>query len=58
MLHIRQVIHALKQRLGMSTILDEHINWAIEQQITQIPISSTKIDRLIRIVQKGLPRDA
>ncbi|CAM3944224.1 tRNA epoxyqueuosine(34) reductase QueG [Vibrio aquimaris] len=52
------IIHALKQRLGMSTILDEHINWAIEQQITQIPISSTKIDRLIRIVQKGLPRDA
>ena len=39
MLHIRQhIIHALKQRLGMSTILDEHINWAIEQQITQIPL--------------------
>jgi len=52
------IIDALKQRYGINDILDEHLDWAIEQQITQIPTSSTKLDRLIRIVQKGLPRDA
>jgi epoxyqueuosine reductase len=52
------IIEALEQRIGLSEVLDEHIHWAIEQQIAQIPHSSTKLNRLIRIVQKGLPRDA
>lgn len=42
-------------------MLDIHIQWALEQQFNQIPIQGTidtKQQRLIRIVQKGLPRDA
>ncbi|MDN3608360.1 tRNA epoxyqueuosine(34) reductase QueG [Vibrio ostreicida] len=53
-----KIIEALEQRQGLNDILDEHIHWALKQQIAQIPNSSTKLNRLIRIVQKGLPRDA
>lgn len=52
------IIEALENRLGISETLDIHIKWALEQQRTQIPAQSTKLNRLIRIVEKGLPRDA
>ncbi len=62
------IIKDLENRLGSSTLLDEHIKWAIEEQLAQLPQNITKTNsilsannktqRLIRIVQKGLPRDA
>jgi len=52
------IIEALESRIGLSDTLDVHIRWAQEQQQTQIPAQSTKLNRLIRIVEKGLPRDA
>lgn len=52
------IISALQNKLGISVILDEHIHWAIEQQTNQLPYKDTKMQRLIRIVQKGLPRDS
>ncbi len=54
----QSIIEALKSRLGLSETLDAHIQWAIEQQVEQLPSQSTKLNRLIRIVEKGLPRDA
>ncbi|QIA64368.1 tRNA epoxyqueuosine(34) reductase QueG [Vibrio astriarenae] len=54
-------IPALTARLGISTTLDEHLNWAIKQQqvaAAQTPNLDRKKQRLIRIVEKGLPRDA
>lgn len=51
-------VSALQAREGLSDVLDEHIAWALEQQQAQLPYTSTKLNRLIRIVQKGLPRDA
>lgn len=57
------IVLTLQSRLGESELLDEHIHWAIEQQMLRR--SSQKIDvqparkkRLIRAVEKGLPRDA
>lgn len=54
----QSIVEALQSRQGLSATLDEHIVWALEQQSAQQPTSSTKLDRLIRIVEKGLPRDA
>ncbi|MGR5447721.1 tRNA epoxyqueuosine(34) reductase QueG [Vibrio jasicida] len=59
----QQIIEALENRRGESELLDEHIEWALTQQINQLPTNEsdsveTKKQRLIRIVEKGLPRDA
>ncbi|HDM8046188.1 TPA: tRNA epoxyqueuosine(34) reductase QueG [Vibrio campbellii] len=59
----QRTIDALEARRGESKLLDEHINWALGQQLSQIPTAEsdsieTKKKRLIRIVEKGLPRDA
>ncbi|HGF5258229.1 TPA: tRNA epoxyqueuosine(34) reductase QueG [Vibrio parahaemolyticus] len=59
----QRVINALNARLGESKLLDEHIEWALTQQLNHIPSVDaepieTKKKRLIRIVEKGLPRDA
>ncbi|MDG3084692.1 tRNA epoxyqueuosine(34) reductase QueG [Vibrio hannami] len=51
-------IEALNSRKRLSEVLDEHIEWAISQQLEQIPARNNKTERLIRIIQKGLPRDA
>ncbi|USD65074.1 tRNA epoxyqueuosine(34) reductase QueG [Vibrio sp. SCSIO 43136] len=51
-------IEALESRLGLDDTLDIHLNWAIEQQQNQLPIKDRKKERLIRIIEKGLPRDA
>ncbi|GAD81316.1 tRNA epoxyqueuosine(34) reductase QueG [Vibrio ezurae] len=51
-------ISALENRLGMGEVLDHHIHYAIERLNSQSDCTSKKQQRLIRIVQKGLPRDA
>tara|TARA_R110002050_G_scaffold141683_2_gene266849 strand:+ start:434 stop:1672 length:1239 start_codon:yes stop_codon:yes gene_type:complete len=67
----KEIIKALEEKLSnASTLVAEHIRWAIEQQQVKKPNNTgsiTKIDndankrlnaRLIRSVEKGLPRDA
>ncbi|WED21608.1 tRNA epoxyqueuosine(34) reductase QueG [Vibrio sp. JC009] len=51
-------IEALEAKKGISEVLDEHISWATEQQLAQIPLKDRKKERLIRVIEKGLPRDA
>ena len=52
------IISALEQKIdGYSDLVKEHIQWALEQQNNKQP-SLRKTQRLIRIVEKGLPRDA
>ncbi|MGF1684409.1 tRNA epoxyqueuosine(34) reductase QueG [Photobacterium minamisatsumaniensis] len=57
------IIDVLMQRLDDNELLDIHINWALEQQqkrrqVDAIAVLPGKTKRLIRIVEKGLPRDA
>ncbi|NLS14690.1 tRNA epoxyqueuosine(34) reductase QueG [Vibrio sp. SM6] len=57
------IVTALTARLGEHNVLDEHIHWALaeqQQKATQaLPFQATSQQmRLIRIVEKGLPRDA
>ncbi|MGF1698695.1 tRNA epoxyqueuosine(34) reductase QueG [Vibrio lamellibrachiae] len=56
------IVSVLESKTGLNEMLDIHIGWALEQQLNQIPSSSEKIDtkkqRLIRVIEKGLPRDA
>jgi epoxyqueuosine reductase len=52
-----KIITALSNRLGESALLDIHIKWAIEKQNSH-PTTARKQERLIRIITKGLPRDA
>lgn len=59
----QRIIDALESRQGENKLLDEHIKWALTEQLNQHPTESnssieTKKQRLIRIVEKGLPRDA
>ncbi|ACH66071.1 tRNA epoxyqueuosine(34) reductase QueG [Aliivibrio fischeri] len=55
--HSEAIISALQERLGLDENLDIHIQWAIKQQSLIID-SNRKEQRLIRIIEKGLPRDA
>lgn len=58
------ILEALTNRLGLDDNLDIHILWAIEQQnqkknaIDANTARNTKLERLVRIITKGLPRDA
>ncbi|WP_391529911.1 tRNA epoxyqueuosine(34) reductase QueG [Photorhabdus akhurstii] len=57
------IVLALQQKLGLNTMLDEHIHWAIKQQIIRrktntINVQTPQQKRLIRAITKGLPRDA
>ncbi|MFC3022577.1 tRNA epoxyqueuosine(34) reductase QueG [Vibrio zhugei] len=54
----QRIIDTLTDTLGQSELLDVHIEWALQQQENQLPFQDRKKERLIRIVQKGLPRDA
>lgn len=66
--YAQNIIVALEEKLGLTPVLDEHLKWAIEEQLNQIPTPNMKKEshvslnnktkRLIRIVEKGLPRDA
>lgn len=67
-----ELVQALEQRLGEHELLDVHIQWALGKQheranqANQLPhltaqrieVLPAKTRRLIRIVEKGLPRDA
>ena len=57
------VLNALESRRGEHPLLDEHIEWAVAQQIARrnegaIEVQLPKKQRLVRVVEKGLPRDA
>ncbi|MTD41265.1 tRNA epoxyqueuosine(34) reductase QueG [Erwinia sp. CPCC 100877] len=55
---------ALRQRRGEHPLLDEHIDWAIDRQLEKRSASAVEIlpakqqQRLVRAIEKGLPRDA
>lgn len=56
-------LSALQARLGENSMLDEHIHWAIACQLARrdentIEVQSSQQKRLVRVVEKGLPRDA
>ena len=58
-----ETLHTLQQRLGENELLDIHIQWAIEKQQEKrqnntVEVLPAKTKRLVRIVEKGLPRDA
>lgn len=58
-----EIILALQQRIGENPMLDEHIQWAIDQQWArrsenEVEVMSSQKKRLIRAVEKGLSRDA
>ncbi len=64
----QRIIETLESHQGKNEMLDVHIEWALEKQLQQLPSAIevpkgnskvvTKKHRLIRIVEKGLPRDA
>jgi epoxyqueuosine reductase len=56
-------IRALEQRRGEHPLLDEHIEWAIAQQVEKrnacvVEVQTPKKQRLVRVIEKGLIRDA
>ncbi len=58
-----EIVAALRGRKGLFPLLDEHIDWALEQQAKRtdgqpVEIKTSKRMRLIRSIEKGLPRDA
>jgi epoxyqueuosine reductase len=55
------IVDALKNELALdhSEMLNEHLQWAIDQHKNQIPVFNERLKkRLINAVEKGLPRDA
>ncbi|MBQ4833873.1 tRNA epoxyqueuosine(34) reductase QueG [Pseudoalteromonas sp. MMG010] len=53
------IISTLQARLAdADELVAEHIQWALTQQYNKQPKQLRKTARLIRIVEKGLPRDA
>ncbi|MDC9593956.1 tRNA epoxyqueuosine(34) reductase QueG [Xenorhabdus sp. IM139775] len=57
------IVLALEKRIGLGDVLDEHIHWAIAQQMVRrnanaIEVQTSQQKRLIRAITKGLPRDA
>jgi epoxyqueuosine reductase len=54
-----RIIQALEDKsLSCSELVLEHIDWALTQQKDKQRVKLRKTARLIRIVEKGLPRDA
>ncbi|SFC53796.1 tRNA epoxyqueuosine(34) reductase QueG [Pseudoalteromonas denitrificans] len=52
------IIDVLQQRLaGVSELVEVHILWALEQQQKK-KLTNKKTQRLIKAIEKGLPRDA
>ncbi|WLS78493.1 tRNA epoxyqueuosine(34) reductase QueG [Erwinia pyri] len=55
-------VAALEARLGENAMLDEHIRWALNQQLVRRSENAIEINgqqkRLVRAVEKGLTRDA
>ncbi|WP_459781851.1 tRNA epoxyqueuosine(34) reductase QueG [Photobacterium sp. R1] len=57
------LLDALMARKGLDNMLDEHLDWSITRQqekraALKVDVLPNKTKRLIRIVEKGLPRDA
>ncbi|WP_075182759.1 tRNA epoxyqueuosine(34) reductase QueG [Pantoea sp. 1.19] len=57
------ILHALQSRQGENALLDEHITWAITQQLARrralaVDVQPPQQKRLVRAIEKGLPRDA
>lgn len=55
------IVSALKNKLAenQSEMLNEHLQWALEQHQNQIPVFNERLkQRLINAIEKGLPRDA
>ncbi|MFT6926515.1 MAG: epoxyqueuosine reductase [Psychromonas sp.] len=55
------VVEALTNKLAenLSDMLNEHLQWALAQHQDQIPVFNERLNqRLIKAVEKGLPRDA
>ena len=57
------IVLALREKQGISDMLDEHFNWAIKQQLKRreknsVDIQTSQQKRLVRVISKGLPRDA
>ncbi len=57
------IVLALREKQGISDMLDEHFNWAINQQLQRreknsVNIQTSQQKRLVRAISKGLPRDA
>lgn len=58
-----EIADVLQQRLGENPLLDEHIEWALLQQQEKrqalvIDVQPAQQKRLVRAIEKGLPRDA
>ena len=58
-----EIAGVLEKRLGENPLLDEHIEWALRQQHAKrqalaIEVQPAQQKRLVRAVEKGLPRDA
>lgn len=55
------IVEALTNKLNdsESALVNEHIEWAIEQHKNNIPVVNERLNqRLIKAIEKGLPRDA
>lgn len=61
--YLDQIVATLRSRLGQDPMLDEHIDWALAQQLMRreaqgIEVQTAQKKRLVRAIEKGLPRDA
>ncbi|WP_411752306.1 tRNA epoxyqueuosine(34) reductase QueG [Serratia sp. (in: enterobacteria)] len=61
--YLDQIVISLQIRQGQDPMLDEHISWALAQQLARrealaVEVQTMQKKRLIRAVEKGLPRDA
>jgi epoxyqueuosine reductase len=52
------ILAALQNKQGLGEIAQLHVDWAITQQQTKAAKNARKTARLIRIIEKGLSRDA
>ncbi|MDM2758210.1 tRNA epoxyqueuosine(34) reductase QueG [Citrobacter sp. Cpo148] len=57
------ILRALESRRGEHPLLDEHIEWAVAQQFEKrnacvVEVQLPQKQRLVRVIEKGLPRDA
>ncbi|RUO75990.1 tRNA epoxyqueuosine(34) reductase QueG [Idiomarina seosinensis] len=54
-----EIITALEQRSGqVNAMVQEHIDWALDRQRQGTATVTKQLKRLVRAVEKGLPRDA
>jgi epoxyqueuosine reductase len=61
--YLDRMVSALQARQRKDAMLDEHITWAVKQQLQRrtalgIDVQLPQKKRRIRAIEKGLPRDA